>query len=279
MEKQRLKPSIKSFISIRWHKFLPRLIIHEKYEKLVKWILRILTLIGIISSAFTLYWYFSLTVAIVLVLVEQFFERAIFQYTTIYVQPIPDFEYKSEEWKGMIFGYPEDGNKNFPKLIGLGFKTEEYAKKFFNLLKQWNYNDLLDKNNNICLSFIIENEKEYSTYLYPNLRRETIGKFFTFTKRSSRLEKYGKEQLELIFNIIFCKLFPFGLNSRLKLFMDRYEEGEPYILDAYIFDKNKIREIPEINPIEKYHLKYKKRIELTKDEIEFSHGEMVMKNR
>lgn len=277
MKKQKFKPSRKSLISIRWKKFLPRLIIHEKYEKFIKWALRVLTLIGIISSVITLYWYFSLIVAIALVLIEQFFERSIFQYTTIYVQPLPDFEYKPEEWTSMIFGYPVNENDNSPKIIGCGFKTEGYAKKFFNLIEQWNYNNLIDKNNNICISFIVENEKEYSTYLYSNLERKTIGKFFKFTKKTSRLEKYGKEQQELIVNFIICKLFPFSENSKLKLFMDRYVKGEPFILNAYIFDNNELREISSIRHIQKYHLKYKKRAELKKDEIEYVHGKNVMK--
>ncbi|GAH69568.1 unnamed protein product, partial [marine sediment metagenome] len=63
----------------------------------------------------------------------------------------------------------------------------------------------------------------------------------------------------------------------LKLFMDRYIKGEPFFLSAYIFDNNELKEISEIRPIQKYHLKYKKRAELKKDEFEYVHGKNVMK--
>lgn len=46
----------KSFINIEWRKGMPKLIVHEKYESAVKWTLRILTVIGIATSAITLEW-------------------------------------------------------------------------------------------------------------------------------------------------------------------------------------------------------------------------------
>lgn len=46
--------SRRSLVSLRFRKGLPRLVAYEKYEKSIKWILRILTSIGIISSVFTL---------------------------------------------------------------------------------------------------------------------------------------------------------------------------------------------------------------------------------
>ena len=69
---------------------IPHIKINEKYQKSVKWILRILTVIGIVSSiiAFST-WYYSLIFSIVMFLVEQIFEQIIFTHTIMLVQTLP----------------------------------------------------------------------------------------------------------------------------------------------------------------------------------------------
>ena len=59
-----------TFVRIEWHKPFPKLVLHEKYEKIVKWILRILTLIGIATSIITLSPVYSLLLSIALLLIE-----------------------------------------------------------------------------------------------------------------------------------------------------------------------------------------------------------------
>ena len=100
------KMKLRSVISIRWKLPLPRLVIHEKYERGVKWILRTLAAFGIVSSviAFST-WHYSLTFALLVFAFEQFFERAIFKYTVIYIQPMPDFRYDPKQWLGMAFAF------------------------------------------------------------------------------------------------------------------------------------------------------------------------------
>ena len=140
MRKVNWKVSLKSLISIKWEKHLPRLVLHEKYEKKVKWTLRILASSGILSSivAFPV-WYMGLSLAVLLFLIEQFFERAIFQYTSIYMQPMPDFKYDPDEWKAMSYAFPQDPDPRMLNVVGCTFRTSDYARKFFTLLKSWNY--------------------------------------------------------------------------------------------------------------------------------------------
>ena len=66
-----------------------RLILHERYGKAVKYILRVLTIIGIISSILTLPIPLSLILSTLLVLIEQILERAGFMFNTLFIQPIP----------------------------------------------------------------------------------------------------------------------------------------------------------------------------------------------
>jgi len=65
----------------------------------------LLALIGIVGSIGLLpvVWYLNLIFAIIIVAVEQFFERAIFKYTIIYFQPLPEFKWSiGEEWVGTV---------------------------------------------------------------------------------------------------------------------------------------------------------------------------------
>jgi len=270
--------SLKSLISFKWEKGLPRLVVHEKYEKKVKWLLRILTCIGILSSilAFPV-WYFSLSFALFLFLVEQFFERAIFQYTSIYVQPMPEFKYKPDEWKGMSFAFPRDPDPKLLNIVGCAFRSRDYGIAFFNLIKSWNYNETEDKVNNICFSFIVENENEYSTYLYPNPERETVRSFFDTVEQEQKLEKYGKQHQQLIMHMVFCKIFPYGETAQLKAFTKIQSKDRPFWLKPFIMDDGgHIEMIQDAEPILKYHYKFKRRSELTKKEIEYHHGKNVM---
>ena len=87
-----------TIVRIEWHKPFPKLILHEKYEKFIKWILRILTLIGIATSIITLPPVYSLLLSIALLLIEQFFERTVFEYSIFYVFNFPDFEIDYSQW-------------------------------------------------------------------------------------------------------------------------------------------------------------------------------------
>ena len=201
---------MRSLVNLRIERGLPRLIVHEKYEKSVKWTLRTLAAIGIVASVIAFpVWYLGLSFAVLMFLIQQFFERAIFQYTSIYVQPLPDFTYNPDEWKGMAFAFPAKPEDTDLNVVGCAFASLEYAQKFFSLVQAWNSNEAEDRDNNICLSFIVENEKEYSIYLYPNPDRKIVTKFFDQAEEQFKYEKYGKRHQKLIMHMVVCKTFPF----------------------------------------------------------------------
>jgi hypothetical protein len=263
---------------IRWKNHLPRLVLLEKYENPVKWTLRILTVIGIASSVIAIpTWYSSMIISLSLFIIEQFFEKTIFQYTTIYVQPMPDFTYEPSEWKAMAFMAIEDIDPRIISSVGLVFNTKEYAKKVFTLFKSWNYNNNYDEKNNICLSFIIEKNNEYSTYLYPNPDRESILKFWKESEEELKFEKYGKEHFRIIMQMIFCKHFTYNKDSLLNKFIEMQKEGRPFWLQAFLVDQNNNPvAIKEIEPILKHNYRFLKREELTKNSNEYLHGKYVM---
>jgi len=116
--------SLRSLISIRWKNHLPHLVLHEKFEKHAKWTARVITAVAILSSVIAFpVWYLSLAFAVFMFLIEQFVERFIFEYTSIYVQPMPDFALKTEEWKGMAFALPQEPDPNLLNVVGCAFAT------------------------------------------------------------------------------------------------------------------------------------------------------------
>jgi hypothetical protein len=190
---------------------------------------------------------------------------------------MPDFDYDRIEWKSMAFMAVENVDPRLISSVGLVFKTSEYANKIFNLLRAWNNNDNYDDKNNICLSFVIEKNNEYSTYLYPNPDRESILKFWRESEEELKFKKYGKEHLPIIMQMIMCKSFKYSTNSYLDKFIAMQTDKRPFWLQAFLSDeRNNPIAITEIEPILKYHYKYLKRSELEKSSYEYLHGKNYM---
>lgn len=59
---------------IKFENYLPRLYLNEKNENIVKWLIRGITVFGIVVSLITLDWYFSFPLAIFMALTT-FFPR------------------------------------------------------------------------------------------------------------------------------------------------------------------------------------------------------------
>jgi len=256
-------------VSFRWEKPFPKLILHEKFEKKIKWSLRILTIIGISTSILTIEeWYLSLSISLLLFGLEQILEKVIFQYTSLYVQPMPNWEHKSREWKGMCFDVLEENNEEMLNAVGCVFKTEEYGKRFFQLLKCWNYDNKIDKDNNICLSFVIESNQKYSVYLYANPERDSVKDFFKKVEESNKFEKYGKEHQKLIFDRIFRNTF--DNKSKFDQFIEKQNSNKPFwLIPSIERDDGAASIIYGEEPILKYHFRVVNRSELSKRDVEF----------
>ena len=262
--------SIRSLISVRWKNRVPRLVLHEKFEKLAKWTARGITTAAILSSVIAFpTWYFSLSFAVLMFLVEQFVERCIFEYTSIYVQPMPDFALKMEEWKGMAFAFPQQPDPKLLNVVGCAFATKDYAHKFFELLRDWNYQKKEDRDNNICLSFILD-DTHYIAYLYPNPDRHTVREFFDAAEDVQKLEKHGKTHQRLAMQMVLGKRFPYGDDAKLKLFVRNQPANRPFWLKPFLMhDDGTLEMLYDEEPILKHDFKFKSKKDLTPQEYEY----------
>lgn len=263
--------SLRSLISLRWKRGIPKLILHEKYETTVKLFTFVLIVIGILCALITFpNKYYALLFSLFWFLFVSFFQKAVFEYTTIFIQPWPNFTIIQGEWLGMGFAFPKENQPGQPYIVGCAFKSDDYAFDFFNLLRRWNFNNEDDQENNIRLSFIIENDEEYSVYIYPSQERKVIEQVFKDSESIRGKEYYQKEHQKLIMQITFCNTFPYRKNSFLRKFLIDQPINEPFLFQAFrIKDDGN----PEINnnvpPILKHHLFIKHRDDLKKGDYEF----------
>jgi hypothetical protein len=265
----------RSLFGIKIENQIPRFIIHEKYKNIVKWATRGIITISILSSL--LYFpvrYISLSFSLLLYALERVLEKSIFRFTTLYISPMPDFKYNTHEWNGMGYMYTPDIRK--PSFFGPSFITKEYAIKMFNLLLAWNYGSHYDKAENICISFIEEEKDDYSVYFYPSLNRRSIKEFKE--KVAKDVTRKDMDHYQLILNMILCQSFPLHSKSNYLKWKELLLKGQPACLGIFIYDEEKkeIKPIADVTPIRIYKINFKKRKELTKNDMEYSHGKYIM---
>jgi hypothetical protein len=262
----------RTLFRIEWRKWYPALVVHEKYETIVKWTLRIIAFIGISSSVIAIpVWYVSLIISIGIFLIEQFFERALFEYTAMVVQPFPDFDIDYSQWKTNGFMIPEERNGTDFAHFGPTYMDEEYAIKFFKYLRSWvNDNSNDDKENNLVTSIVIEPNEEYTTYIYANIGRRRLDQMFRFIEMTNKLDKYGKRQQNLIMQLHFWHTLKFKDGYYVKKFLEYYKPEEPFIFTPSVVQPFGFPPKFLFNSsIKKYHIKIKERKEIKKNEPEY----------
>ncbi len=267
-----IKVGSSTLIRLEWRKFLPVLIVHEKFENKIKWILRTIAFIGIATSLITIdKWYYSLGLSILIFLVEQFFERTIFEYTTFVVQSFPDFTIEYDQWKTNGFMIPMTKNEQDLCYAGPSYQDKEYAIKFFNYLKSWNWDSDIDTDNNIVLSFIIEPNERYSTYLYANTGRKNLNEMFKTVAEQSKFEKYGKKQQQLVMQMIYWHTLDFKDGYYIKTFLEFQKTNEKFYLTPSVIPQSENGQVEFIfeSAILKFGYKSKYRHELNGHDIEF----------
>lgn len=257
----------KTLARVRWERGLPRLEIHEHYEPHIKRTLHVLTAIGVASSVVSLPWFASLPLSGGLVCLDRFLSRTLFIYTTMYVQPLPDFEYEPAKWESMAFLLPEDPDSGVTNAIGLVFNDESYAKRFFSLLRAWNDGETEDRRDNVRLSFITD-EEEYYVFLYPDQGRRGPTDFNSRVRRANKLNKFGREHLGLVASLVICKSFSTMAGYGLGTFLDHQRAGDTFEVLPLLTGPDGLRPVREVAPIVKRHLKAKARVDLTKEDFE-----------
>ncbi len=211
---------------------MPHIKVSEKHEKSVKWILRLLMIIGITSSviAFST-WYYSLIFSIALFFIEQIFEQIIFTHTIMLVQPLPQ-NWDGSKWTGMIMA--TNGNDLF---LGFGFSDKSVGIDFFNTLFAWNEDSDIN-DDNIQLTLVQEDKENYSVHIYPTVQRTFVTKNYDLQERSfDKRENAGKELNVLVTQICFCKVFPMSPTCAYN-----YLKGNGQNIYIQLFDASRIKE-------------------------------------
>lgn len=254
---------------IDFHNGFPRLFLHEKNERRVRWTLRSLTTVGVATSVVTMPWYISLGVALILLLIDVFLERTLFYYSSMYVDALME-NYDPDEWVATVvvsIGEPEDPRSR--KIVGLAFKTEDYANRFFETLHAWNGTDD-GKQKDLRLTFIID-EDHYYVYLYSSPDKSKFKLFKEKVEKENQITKHGKEHFPLMMQMIICKGFETKHGFALGVFIDHNPPGKEFLLAPYIWDGQAPKPFEGVKPL--YLTDYKRKLpyELTQDDYEYFH--------
>lgn len=195
---------VRSKIDIVIRNRYPHIKINEKYQKKAKWIIRIITFIGISSTVVSFSkWYYSILFSIILFIVEQLFEQIIFSQNILLVQPMPKL-WDGSKWTLMLYG---TNKKSF--FLGFGFTDKIIGREFFDTLLAWNNNELVNRYN-IQLTLVQEDKSNYSVYAYPTIYRDFItSNIKQFEKDFDKKENAGKELSVYVQQLLFCKVFPY----------------------------------------------------------------------
>lgn len=258
------------FFYISLKKGIPKIHINEYYEKWIKWILRILTVMGIISSVFAFSWYLNLSLALCLLGIEQFLERAIFIYYTFYLSAIP--RYNSDDWRGMVWVHSENLPPNYFE-VGMFFSSREATERIFPVIKHWSKEGEEDISNLIQVSVVINRDADdYHVYIYPNTELDPD---YLSLKTKRDKEYPQKEHVMETFSIMFCKGFNYA-GSSFPGFQKFYNDGDFYFLCAYVFEDDKPVKLSNLGFIKKNILKIKNQNELTRADREYEHAKFLI---
>lgn len=273
MKKGRWKIFLSGLVSLKWDHGIPRLFLIDRFEKPVRYTIWSLTVLSIISSVFIFpAWYYALGFSVIIAAVIWFVQRTVLQFTSLYITPMPTFEFKGSDWTAMGFGFSSD-RKGRPDMLMPAFASDKLAKDFMDLLLQWNYNQHEDEINNVCVSIIFESDKSYSCYIYPNPKRPSVSEFQAVMKEEGAHKHPGKKHMGLVAMMTFCKWFPYDENSNVLKFCEVHQPGDPFDMypAVYTEDAGTMTLVSDTLPLRKWDLKVKHRSELQPKEYEYEY--------
>lgn len=246
-------------------------VLHESLKPLVSAIKLVLTLVGLFSAFVAFQNVFvSFFFGLLIYAITSAFERVVFSYTSLFVQPLPAFTIEPDKWLGAFFGYGEtaDPEVQIP-MIGWIMSNAEYARKVHNLLLAWSYGSLADDDKNICASVIVDGD-DYVFFCYPSLTRRDVQAFHQGVETERRKTSLTDEHSKMFATLVFgkrCKITP---TSYFPTFRKRYREGAPVLFRLALPRRDgQTEEIPGLKDFVLFTLKIKDRNELTRKDFEF----------
>jgi len=267
---------LSSLIQVRWYPY-PKIYLHENFEGTAKWIARGITALGIGVSFLALPSIIDVGVAIAFLGIEFFVEKIVFEYSVVIVQPLPDFKIDESQWitNGYLFPNPAYQQQyDLQNHFGLVYKDEAYAKAFFDYLVSWNQDSRDDGDNNICISFVIEANNSFTTYLYANPNRKWLDEMFNAYHEEIKYEKYGKRQQSMIMQMVYWKTLPNMEGTLFYSFLEAQPKNRKFhFAPFYMVDGAPT--IVESHVITKYRYSLKYRQDVGKDDLEFYYGATI----
>lgn len=263
---------------LRWDGLIPKLVVHEKHERNVRWSIRTFTGMGVAASLISLPTEPAFGLALGLVALNAFLERTLFYFTSLYITALPAFTYDPDKWLAMVYVSFGPPSPDSDKIVGLVFSDKQYAKDFFNLLRAWNNGSSQDTENNIQLSFITD-EDLYYVYLYPSIEKSSIKQALAKAKRQGRFKKYGKEHVGLVMQMVICHGFETAGHYALGEFTDNHPHGRHFLLGAFYSENGRSQPEPieDVEPISKFHYKAKVKGNLTDEDFELAHWKRLVR--
>lgn len=225
------KIDIRTLVEIRKDGKLPRLYVHEKFEKPLKWIVRTIAFISFITIFLALDDYIvSVSIGLGLFLLSFIFDRAIVKYTTFVVQPFPDFEIDYSQWYNVMTVSQPDHKKNV-NVVGFVYKDIEYGKKFFKYIKSWNFDNSEDKDRNIILSIVEEPNGAFTFYIYASPYRKNLDKMFKAVAADNFIEKRkdGKVQEGIIMQMAYWHTIKYTDDKHMRDFLKYQPADEKFM--------------------------------------------------
>ncbi len=225
------KVDIRTLIDIRKDGKLSRLYVHEKFEKPLKWIVRIIAIISFITIFLALDDYLlSVSIGLGLFLLSFIFDRAIVKYTTFVVQPFPDFEIDYSQWYNVMTVSQPDHKKNV-NVVGFVYKDIEYGKNFFKYIKSWNFDNSDDRDRNIILSIVEEPNGAFTFYIYASPYRKNLDKMFKAVAADNFIEKRkdGKIQEGLVMQMAYWHTIKYTDDKHMRDFLKYQPADEKFM--------------------------------------------------
>ena len=266
-----------TLIRVQWKLPIPKIYLHEKFEGIAKWVSRFIVGSGIAVSFLALPTVLDVAVALLLLGFEVMVEKIVFEYSVLIVQPPPSFTVDEDQWITNGYLFPEPKYKQLYDLqnhFGPVYKTEAYGKQFFDYLKSWNTDSPNDVDNNICLSFVIEEDNSYTTYIYANPDRKWLDIAFHAYRENVKYEKYGKVQQSMVMQMVYWKTLPNLKGTLFYSFLSEQKEKDKFHFCPFFLVEDKLIAI-DSHVITKYSYSIKKREEVTDRDLEFYYGPTI----
>lgn len=175
-----------------------------------------------------------------------------------YVNPTPE-KVRENQSVSIALGFDTYNNEERP-MITLVYKTKKEAKESFAYFKKITSGKFDDVDNDLIISYVLEDDNKYALFTYPSKQRE---------KTFDNIDGLELEPSKT-FVVSFVNYYPSRFSGFGNLIdtLDVISSKTPYLLQSGYSDNGNIV-LSQKRPILKYHLRIIHRSELDKNDIEF----------